>query len=102
MMHYGIPATRVVAYTYEADYHCVTDAIGRFGRDDNGFVPEDVRDAEGNPIGAIFTSDLDTETVAACADCGQIVCLACGVRSERAPGSTCWNCATEWRTEGES
>jgi hypothetical protein len=95
-----IEATRVVAYTYDAAVHCTEHALGRYGRDHNGYVPESARDGEGNGVGAIFASDLDTTTVEACNDDGALICLCCGaIDAERAPGRPCWNCRTPWWTE---
>jgi hypothetical protein len=97
---YGIPGTRVVAYTYEAAYHCVDCARNCFGQDEHGFVPESARDSEGNEIGAAFTSDLDVETVETCDTCLKVICMCCGVvAGERASGQPCFNCSTEWRVQ---
>jgi hypothetical protein len=46
-----------IAYTYDADVHCPTCAFAAFGIDENGFVPEDAEDSEGNPIGAVAPWD---------------------------------------------
>ncbi len=46
-----------IAYTYDADYHCPGCAFARFGQDENGFVPEDATDDEGNPVGAVAPWD---------------------------------------------
>ena len=71
-----------IAYTYEADYHCPDCAFKRFGRDDNGFVPEDAKDSEGNPVGAVspweewYDNDLyegNSYAVLGCSDCGEII-----------------------------
>lgn len=50
---------QALAYTYEADVHCPACTIARFGRDKSGraWPPEDARDREGNPLGAIFPWD---------------------------------------------
>lgn len=58
---------RVIAYTYEADIHCPACAkaahaggrltlAGRPTIDLNG-LPEFLDDREGNPVGAIFSTD---------------------------------------------
>ena len=102
-MRYGIEGTRVVAYTYDAAIHCTEHALERFGRTPEGWVPEDVTDAEGNPVHAIFTSDLDLRTVEECGtDQSEIICLCCGVVSAtRAIGAACWNCQTAWNINDE-
>lgn len=46
-----------IAYAYEADHHCPGCAFQAFGQDEHGFVPEDARDSEGNPIGAVAPWD---------------------------------------------
>jgi hypothetical protein len=100
MTSYGIPGTRVVAYTYEADYHCTDCTDDRFGTDEHGYPPESARDGEGNEIHPVFVTDLDVETVAMCSDCGKVICLSCGdTDSLRPVGENCWNCRTGWRTE---
>jgi len=79
-----------IAYTYEADTHCPDCAVARFGAEsicppDCAFdhrdgahwfypwPPEDARDSEGNPIGAIAPWDdwCNGEDEALCT-------LACG------------------------
>lgn len=60
-----------VAYTYEASTHCPEDTAARFGVDPQGFIPEDARDNEGNPVGAIFPWDTsDWPEGIYCDDCG--------------------------------
>lgn len=50
--------TQPIAYTYEADTHCVKCAIARFGQEPGHPWPaDDARDSEGNAIGAIFPWD---------------------------------------------
>lgn len=46
-----------IAYTYNADYRCLDCTARAFGVDDEGFIPEDAKDNEGNPIGAIAPWD---------------------------------------------
>lgn len=65
-----------LAYTYEADYHCWDCATSRFGVDENGFVPWNAEDSEGNPVGIVapwdeWRSDPDYEEceVLVCGDC---------------------------------
>ncbi len=66
-----------ISYTYEADHHCPFDTIERFGKDRDGYPPEDARDNEGNPLGAVSPWDEWWEPseisvqVLACADCGR-------------------------------
>lgn len=55
MIRTGFP--HPIAYTYEAAYHCPDCTEARFGVDDSGFPPEDARDGEGNPIGAVAPWD---------------------------------------------
>ena len=67
-----------IAYTYEAAYHCPSCAFRRFGRDVHGFVPEDARDGEGNPIGAVAPWDewqqFNGETeILACDTCQKVI-----------------------------
>lgn len=105
-MNYGIPGTRVTAYTFEADYHCVPDALARFGRGAFGFVPEDATDSEGNGIGAIFASDEQPihERHQVCADCGRVICLTCGNTDyieDWLSTRKCSNCGTSDPKEGE-
>lgn len=54
---------KVVGYSYEADYHCVSCAIERFGDPDN---PE-LEDSEGNPIHPLFLDQLEGGKY--CGDC---------------------------------
>ncbi len=58
----------VIAYTYEADFHCIDCTLKRAGEhgfcidstkpgtDENG-VPEGAIDSEGNPIYPVFSTD---------------------------------------------
>lgn len=98
-MTYGIPLTRVVAYTYQSDYHCTVCATKRFGEDEHGFVPESAEDSEGNPVGAVFADSFDGEdrTVERCSSCDDLICLSCGdTVSDRVIDAKCSNCGTEW------
>jgi hypothetical protein len=100
-INYGIPGTRVTAYTYEADYHCTDDARKAWGSDSHGWVPEDATDSEGNPIHPVFSMDSESE-FEACSDCGNVICLTCGELTEMgewipqlgAAFNKCWNCGT--------
>jgi len=68
-----------IAYTYDADTHCPDCAFKRFGRDDNGFVPESATDNEGNGVGAYAPWDewwdpsQDGDQVLACSTCGGVI-----------------------------
>lgn len=54
MTTYGQP----IAYTYEADTHCVPCTLRRFPpREFEHWPPEDARDGEDNPLSAIFPWD---------------------------------------------
>jgi len=65
-----------IAYTFEADTHCPGCTAKRFGTDAEGFIPEDARDNEGNPVGAIAPWDEwhepgeELPQVLACSTCG--------------------------------
>ena len=54
-------ATDVIAYTYDADYHCIgcTEAQHPGSTDwrRDGFNPADYTDSEGNEVHAVFASD---------------------------------------------
>lgn len=76
---------KVIAYTYEADYHCLDCATKRFGHGeqagklavaslpiaavefDENWIPYNQEDNEGNPIHPVFSTD-DLEN-ASCGDC---------------------------------
>src|SRR5258708_21176705 len=100
MSYYGIQASRVVAYTFEAAVHCVPCAEARFGTDGHGFIPESATDGEGNSIGAVFVSDNWRPNFEACDTCGEVICMTCGDRDDyytlpTASGeslATCRNC----------
>jgi len=57
----------VIAYTYEADTHCAECARERFG---DALDEPDTQDDEGNPIGAIFSTDEHPEGLS-CGDCNE-------------------------------
>lgn len=66
-----------IAYTYEADVHCVPCALDRFGREPGRtWVREDARDAEGNSVGVIATWDAWCDPD----ETGQVslICGTCG------------------------
>lgn len=77
---------RPIGYTYEAAVHCPDCAEARFGRNDDGFIAEDATDAEGNPVGAFFSWDVDHT-------------------DDRATGEHCDDCRAEivapWATDAE-
>ena len=56
----------VIAYTYEADYHCIDCTKNRFGEDDLGYAF--TVDNEGNPIHPVFSTD-EVSSDAVCGDC---------------------------------
>lgn len=65
-------AQRILAYTYEADNHCVHCAARRFGVDEAGAPTGN--DNEGNPIGIVLESDEwwnggEYEETLACGTC---------------------------------
>jgi hypothetical protein len=68
-----------IAYTYEAAYHCPVCAAIAWGVSEDGWIPEDVTDSEGNPIGAVAPWDEWAEFgepgpwVLACDTCGGII-----------------------------
>jgi hypothetical protein len=105
MVNYGIPYDRIVAYTYDADYHCVECAGNEHADDDaaddttdaNG-IPYDAEDSEGNNVHPVFAGQMDGDTVERCTDCGTIVCMCCGDRdAKRRRYSKCTNCRTAWQ-----
>ena len=64
-----------IAYTYDADLHCVDCATARFGvAKGHPWLPESARDSEGNEIGAVapwdewWNADGECETLT-CGDC---------------------------------
>jgi hypothetical protein len=74
MIRQGYP--HPIAYTFEADYHCPVCTENRFGVDESRFIPENARDSEGNPIGAVAPWDEwhepgeDLPQVLGCGSCG--------------------------------
>ena len=65
-----LKAFEIVAYTYEADYHCPSCAHKRFGA---ALVDEEKPpvDSEGNEVKPLFVSEVE-ETIH-CGDCLQLV-----------------------------
>lgn len=61
-----------IAYTYEASEHCPTCAAARFGVDEDGWIPEDARDSEGNPVGAVAPWD-EWERSLVCGTCFGVI-----------------------------
>lgn len=112
MIRQGYP--HPIAYTFDADYHCPVCTERRFGVDEHGFPPEDARDSEGNPIGAVAPWDEWHEPseprphVLACGSCrgeidriedelpaGWTACEQCGAAmnpAERMLGAVCGRC----------
>ena len=48
---------KVIAYTYDADYHCEDCATKLYGSDEDGWVPEGAEDSEGNDVHPVFDTD---------------------------------------------
>jgi hypothetical protein len=67
---------RIMCYSYEADLHCISCTVARFGgvlpcalgADENG-VPYDVTDNEGNAIHPVFETDEGTPWLTVCGAC---------------------------------
>ncbi len=69
------------AYTYDADHHCESCALARFGRDEAGWITGE--DSEGNEVGSIAGWETtpgyddhdfdDGPFVFACGTCGHII-----------------------------
>ena len=97
-----------IAYTYEADTHCPSCALDRFGPEPGrGWVRDDATDAEGNPVGAVFPWDEWCESsepgraILACGTCGDILdehwhtgtlCIDAEVYAMVGDGPTCAQC----------
>jgi hypothetical protein len=69
----------IIAYTYEADYHCTYCTIARFGQEPGrSWATESATDNEGNAVHPVFGTDewcgMNTEEsgtfVLACGTCG--------------------------------
>ena len=67
----------VIAYTYEADVHCVPCATSRFVAEPGDLVtgshisPE-ARDSEGNPVHPVFSTDENPDGLT-CGDCLTVI-----------------------------
>lgn len=73
-----MPAQRIaVAYTYDADWHCVDCAHRRFATDDAPrTIPEDATDSEGNFPMPVFWDDEWWDRYAE--ECQTLYCGTCG------------------------
>lgn len=65
-----------IAYTYEADHHCESCALERFGRDEYGDITG--TDSEGNEVGVVAPWDewqqqLEEAETLACGTCGGVI-----------------------------
>jgi hypothetical protein len=83
-------STHPIAYTYEADTHCPDCTAARFGTEPGyPWPPEDARDSEGNPIGALAPwddtceggEDADRNWIGDTAHC-TLACGTCGATIE--------------------
>ena len=74
---------RITAYTYEADYHCITCTINRFHYGEYWIAPN-ATDNEGNLVNPLFSTDewqeFDESFLAenpiqylACGDCHEVI-----------------------------
>lgn len=86
--------TQPIAYTYEADVHCVPCALARFGADAHGWVPDSAADAEGNSPGAIAPWDEPGADGIYCGTCYATIREPVTDEAD----CTCLNCtaAAEW------
>ena len=73
-LRYATPAFEIIAYTYEADYHCIDCTRKRFGTESitNTYEDQGVKDNEGNLIHPVFVSD-ETRAGTACGNCYEII-----------------------------
>lgn len=55
---YGRKAWAVVAYTYDADIHCVDCTLNRFPQL-RSIVNDYATDSEGNDVNVVFSSDYE-------------------------------------------
>ena len=60
----------IIAWTYEADYHCPDCAWRRFG---HALEDPDTVDREGNPLHPVFSWDEAPIDGIACGDCGEVI-----------------------------
>lgn len=59
----------VIAYTYEADVHCMECTIRRFGILE--LLACEAKDSEGNPVHPVFSTDEIAEPQEGCGTCGE-------------------------------
>ena len=72
-----------IAYTYDADTHCVDCAIARFGREPgHDWVVESAIDSEGNTVGALAPWDDFGPAPVVCGTCHSIIHAGSGPISE--------------------
>lgn len=75
---------RVIAFAYDADYHCIPCTTKRFGEEegDAEMIPEGARDGEGNPVTAVFDTDEwyanemfegQNHAMLGCGTCGDVI-----------------------------
>lgn len=60
----------IIAWTYEADYHCLDCAWKRF---DHALEDPDTVDDEGNPLHPVFSWDEAPISGIVCSDCGEVI-----------------------------
>ncbi len=65
--------SRIIGWTYEADYHCNDCALKRFG--EIGLRNPETKDREGNPLHPVFSTDEVLEDIH-CGDCGALIAEA--------------------------
>lgn len=70
----------IIAYAYDADYHCPDCTVDRFreqarNRDklDEKGVPYLARDSEGNHVHPVFDTDGEVPPATCCCDCGAMI-----------------------------
>lgn len=68
----------IIAYTYEADFHCYDCTLDRFGI--GGDIPDNAKDNEGNSVHPVFSTDetparLSTEDGGYDVTCGDCHCI---------------------------
>lgn len=59
--------SKVVGYTYEADYHCIACTTARFPE------PDEATDNEGNAVYPVFDTDEAQPLGEYCGDCGDVI-----------------------------
>ena len=82
---YGRRVSDVIAWGYDADYHCPGCAVARFGESDDSpgglypWIPDTAEDSEGNIVAPIFAGSewydytYDEPQALTCYDCGGII-----------------------------